>query len=108
MVILRASCVSVLLLLSAMSLHAQNANAGGPVQVIIFDHEMVNDLARDLHVETSQIPPAVQVEVQIATGVCGVAKSQLETKDANDLASCDATTSSPAFEHAVGLQLLEH
>lgn len=64
-------------------------------------------LAFDLNDNVSQIPVTLQVPVGIAANVCGVAANVLaQDKSGPDGATCEATTTSEAFNNLVQKNLV--
>jgi hypothetical protein len=77
-----------------------NSEQGGLVNVSLGD-VVLQEIAKDINVDVSQIPVTVQVPVGIAANVCGVAANVLaQQKNAGD-AACEATSSSEALTQIV-------
>jgi len=106
--VLRAGCVALGLAVLAMPIPAQTADTSATevVTVNISDLQMLDDLARTLHVEVGQIPVMVQVSIQLAARVCDVSVKWLRKNALGEPLNCDATTILPAFRTAVAEQLL--
>jgi len=66
---------------------------------------VANDIAKNLSVDVSQIPVSVQVPIDLAATVCGVAVNVLGTQAASGNASCAATSTSTALNETVQRQL---
>lgn len=66
---------------------------------------VANNIAKDLSVNVSQIPVTVQVPVDVAANVCGVAANVLGTQAASGSGSCTAKTTSTALDTIVQGQL---
>jgi len=58
-------------------------------------------LAKNINVEVAKIPATLQLPVGIAATTCGVPAAKLAPSAGGDMASCLATTSSPALEQFV-------
>ena len=88
-------------------LHAQNVNANNLVSVQLND-ALIEDVANDLDVNVSQVPVTVQVPVGIAANVCNVAANVLaQGGEGDQAATCDAETTTTAFNQAVQRQLVD-
>jgi len=84
---------------------AQNVSANNLVSVQLSNVSLLNNLARDLDVNVSQIPVTVQVPIGIAATVCNVSAAVLaQGGDAGG--QCTAETTTRAFNSAVGRQLI--
>ena len=103
---MKAGCVAVAVFLLAIPADAQNPPANDMVRVNISDHQMLNRLARALHVDVGRIPPTVLVPIRVAARVCGMRPRDLAADDSGELANCDAMRVSRAFRRAVRSQLL--
>ena len=63
---------------------------------------VANTIAKNIKVDAEKIPASLQLPVGLAATTCGVPAAKLT---AGDMASCQATTSSPALEQLVEAQL---
>ena len=89
-----------LMVATAAPLHAQNVSANNLVNVQLSD-SLIENIANDLSVDVSQIPVTVQAPIGIAANVCNVAANVLATDTSAEGASCDAETTSQAFNNLV-------
>lgn len=60
---------------------------------------VANNIAKNINVNVSQVPVNVQVPVDVAANVCGVAVTALG--EATNVTSCKATSTSTALDQAV-------
>ena len=106
---LKVGCAVLVLTALGLLAHLKRSDtdANIVVSVNISDLQMLNDLARALHIEVGQVPVTVQVPMPLAARVCGVKVKELRKNAIEEPLNCDATTISPAFRTAVAEQLLE-
>ncbi len=76
----------------------------GLVNVNLGDVDLT--IAEDINVNVSQIPVTVQVPIGVAANVCGISANVLaaDLQD-DDVASCDAETTSQALNQIVQRQI---
>lgn len=99
---LLTSAVAGLALLSAPATMAQTAGQEGLVTVNL--QNVLNNLARDLKIDRTNIPVTAQVPVQVAANVCGVSVNVL-SRQAGGTNVCTAKTSSQELAQAVQQQM---
>lgn len=78
-----------------------STSAADSLQVVVDIKAVSFDVAKNLRVEPSQIPLTVQVPLDVAAKVCGVAATTLGAQGGSGAVGCLATTSSPALEKLV-------
>lgn len=80
------------------------AQQSGLVNVNLGD--VAVDIAEDINVNVSQIPVTVEAPIGVAANVCGISANALtaDLQD-DDIASCDAATTSQALNQIVQQQL---
>ena len=66
---------------------------------------VANNIAQNLKVNVSQIPLTVQVPVDVAANVCGIAANVLGQQAAGGSGSCTAKSTSTALEQIVQKQI---
>jgi len=66
---------------------------------------VANDVARNIGVDTSQIPLNVQVPMDVAAGVCGIGADVLAQQAAKGVAQCTAQNTTRALDDAVQRQV---
>jgi hypothetical protein len=75
---------------------------GAPlVNVMVVNVSVLNNLARNLNVNVSQIPISVLAPVSVAANVCGIQAAVLSTLVAGSRASCTARTTGTALNAIV-------
>jgi hypothetical protein len=62
---------------------------------------VADTMAKNIKVEVDKIPPSVKVPVGVAATACGVPAAKLAPAAGTDMASCQATGTSPALEQVV-------
>ena len=63
------------------------------------------EIAKNINVDVSQIPVTVQVPIDVAANVCGVAVNVLSSQAQQGTASCDAKTTNEALNQIVQTQV---
>ena len=85
---------------------ATGSGTGGiPALVNVNLQNVLNDLSVAIKVDRANIPVNAQVPIDVAVNVCGVSVSALAASVASGMASCTATTTSPALNQAVQQQV---
>ena len=83
-----------------------SAQQAGLVNVSLTNVDVLNDIARDINVNVSQIPVSVQAPIGIAANVCNVAANVLAADvDQDGAADCTAESTSTAFNRIVQRQI---
>jgi hypothetical protein len=82
-----------------------SATGGIPALVNVNLQNVLNDLSVAIKVDRANIPVNAQVPIDVAANVCGVSVSALAASVASGMASCTATTTSPALNQAVQQQV---
>lgn len=98
----RPCLVVAALLLMPWAVHAQQS---GLVNVDISN--VANNIAKNIHVDVSQIPLTVQAPIGVAANVCGVNANVLAQQGAG-LANCTATSTSTALNQIVQRQIKQN
>lgn len=93
---------AVLLSLAAPAAMSQQA---GVVNVDLRNARILNNLARNLNVNVSQIPITVQVPLSVAANVCQVEVAVLSTAFSKGGATCTAQSTSFALMKVVQHQI---
>ena len=92
--------VSLFALLAAAPAFAQQS---GLVNVNLTN--VKTEIAKNINVDVSQIPVTVQVPIDVAANVCGVAVNVLSSQAQQGTASCDAKTTNEALNQIVQTQV---
>jgi hypothetical protein len=100
---LTKQCWIVLLALSLVLTTAALAQQTGLVNVDISNVRA--EIAKNINVDVSQIPVNVQVTIDVAANVCGVAVNVLTSQVQQGNASCEAKSTSSALNSAVQEQI---
>src|SRR5438046_2698114 len=79
------------------------AQQAGVVNVNISDIRA--DIAKNINVDVSQVPVTVQVPIDVAANVCGVAVNVLASQAQQGTASCTAKSASSALNDIVQQQV---
>lgn len=98
----RPCLVVAALFLMPWAVHAQQS---GLVNVDISN--VANNIAKNIHVDVSQIPLTVQAPIGVAANVCGVNANVLAQQGAG-LANCTATSTSTALNQIVQRQIKQN
>lgn len=99
---LMAIAATAALSLTAAPTLAQNS---GLVVVDLSNADVLNNLARDLDVNVSNIPVNVQVPVGVAAAVCDVNANVLAQQRKTGTSTCKAKNTSTALNQAVQRQI---
>lgn len=76
-----------------------------PALITVNLSNVANSIAKNLQLNASQIPAAVQTPVEVAASICHVGKKVLEEQGTSPNASCTAETTNGALEKIVREQL---
>jgi hypothetical protein len=87
----------------AMGLVGASSPAFGqqPALVNVDIKNVADNIARNIKADVSQIPLSIQVPVDVAATVCGVAAQVLGPQAASGSAQCAATSTSAALDRLV-------
>ncbi len=77
------------------------AIAQQPSLVNVDIQKVATSIAQTIKADVSQIPLSIQVPVDVAAGVCGVAAGALGAQAASGTAQCTATSTSTALNQVV-------
>jgi hypothetical protein len=101
-------CLAILLVvgLSAVGQQTQQTNTSTQQGLVNVDISNVKaDIAKNINVDVSQVPVNVQVPIDVAANVCGVAVNVLASQVPQGNATCTAKSTSSALNSAVQNQI---
>ena len=91
------------LMIAFLGIAPSFAQQAGLVNVNISN--VKTEIAKNINVDVSQIPVTVQVPIDVAANVCGVAVNVLTAQAQQGTASCSATSTSTALNNVVQSQV---
>jgi hypothetical protein len=98
-------CLAILLVLG-LSAGAQQTSTTTQQGLVNVDVSNIKaDIAKNINVDVSQVPVNVQVPIDVAANVCGVAVNVLTSQLQQGNATCTAKSTSSALNSAVQNQI---
>ncbi len=88
--------------LAALGSAALVGTAGAVAELVSVDiSNVANNIAKNINVDVSQIPLTIQVPVDVAANVCGIAANVLGQQVASGAGRCTAQSTSSALNDIV-------